>query len=968
MNDFLFQCVSKKTMNVAISQNEEFNNRLKKHLLDMNDIEIEYRDNAPIFSLTPFVQVNIHQNCDSYYVVVIPDFQFNQFERFVPTLKGIFFDYNEETGYIVFYNSKNNEILLNEPLKNVLSLDKNILKIKKKDFSNFVLIMQSALQGKKKRLDISFKSSIEKKDVTYILESSYKNQSHTLGYFRNIDSYAKEIEKLTNIANKDALTGVYAKQIIKNRIKELLEAASLNDKYIIGIIDIDYFKNINDTYGHLFGDEILIAFTKNLSKAIGKAGMVGRIGGDEFLFVYPVKSTVEEDIKPICRKIKHIIRQITFQDKSQFTLTSTMGISCYPKDGLNYDDLFVTADKALYRGKLKGRDCYIIYNEANHSSIKKDNYLTFAGLPERKNSDSSLVSECLDGLLNTNDLEEEINNVIKKTVNHFRIDRITISDSNLNILFQYSRDNQLLDHGYELFNDESYRALFKTDNMLQITDIVQLRTNNPQVTEYYTNKHIKSLVQIILYNNGIISGYISFDMYLERRVWMPEELMYFNIISKIISGFFYKFQIERKLKDVSNDDALTCLLSPVHFKQLVLEKIKEDLTGALIAFDIVKFRLINEYKGYDFGSSILKEIAKKITSVSKSDYVCRLHDDVFVLYSKFINKDTMHKKFELVKHIVDSVGTHYNITIGLAQGAVIFNVNDGLDYQALIDRALEAKKFSKDNGIIRLIIYDDKVHEQTIINQTIEAKMENALKNKEFEVYLQPCYELKTNTISSFEALVRWNTNDGIMSPDHFIPLFEKNGFIVKMDFYVYEVVCQTLARWKNDGHPLRRISVNVSRCHINDKDFVIKLNALLNKYNIDKKYFGIEITESLFMENENDVISLVEILSKEGYQIYMDDFGVAYSTLNLLSRVHVDVIKLDRGFIRNDFRNNRETIVIRNIIQMARELGINVLSEGIETQKQALELKDLNCDYAQGFYYQKPMPISEIEKLYLKK
>ena len=195
MNDFLFQCVSKKTMNVAISQNEEFNNRLKKHLLDMNDIEIEYRDNAPIFSLTPFVQVNIHQNCDSYYVVVIPDFQVNQFGRFVPTLKGIFFDYNEETGYIVFYNSKNNEILLNEPLKNVLSLDKNILKIKKKDFSNFVLIMQSALQGKKKRLDISFKSSIEKKDVTYILESSYKNQSHTLGYFRNIDSYAKEIEK-----------------------------------------------------------------------------------------------------------------------------------------------------------------------------------------------------------------------------------------------------------------------------------------------------------------------------------------------------------------------------------------------------------------------------------------------------------------------------------------------------------------------------------------------------------------------------------------------------------------------------------------------------------------------------------------------------------------------------------------------------------------------------------------------------
>lgn len=968
MNDFLFQCVNKKTMNVAISQNEEFNNNVKAHLLDMTESDLVYKDMATIFSITPFVQVNIHQNIDSYYVIVIPDFQYNQFERFIPTLKGIFFDLDESSGDITFYNSKTNDVLLNEPIKNILDNEKNSLQIKKKDFSNFVLIMQSVLQGKKKRLDISFKSSIEKKDITYVLESSYKNCNHILGYFRNIDTYAKEIEKLTNIANKDSLTGIFSKQVIQNKVKETIEAASLNDKYIIGIIDIDYFKNINDTYGHLFGDEILISFTKSLSHVIGKSGMVGRIGGDEFLFIYPVKSTVEEDIKPLCRKIKRTIRQIVFPDKTEFILTSTMGLSCYPKDGLTYDELFVTADKALYRGKLKGRDCYIIYNEEKHGSLKKNDDVAFAGLPERKNSDSSFVSECLDGLLNTNDLEEEINNVIKKTVNHFRIDRMTISDPNLNILFQYSRDNRLLEHGYELFNDESYRALFKADNMLQITDIIQLRTNNPNVTEYYSNKHIKSLVQIILYNNGNISGYISFDMYLERRVWMPEELMYFNIISKIISGFFYKFQAERKLKDVTEVDELTSLLSPLHFKELVLDRIKKDSTGVLMAFDIVKFRLLNEFKGYDFGSSILKDIASKILSVSESDLICRLHDDVFLVYSKYVDEASIQKKFELVKHIVDSIGINNKITISLAQGAVIFNSLEEIDYQALIDRALEAKKFAKDNDIHRLVIYDNKVHEQSVINQKIESKMEDALKNNEFEVYLQPCYELKTNNISSFEALVRWNTSDGVLSPNDFIPLFEKNGFIVKMDFYVYDVVCQTLARWKNEGHPLKRISVNVSRCHINDKDFVTKLNALLKKYDIDKKYFGIEITESLFMENENDVISLVEVLSKEGYQIYMDDFGVAYSTLNLLSRVHVDVIKLDRGFIRNDFRSKRETIVIRNIIQMARELGINVLSEGIETQKQALELKDLNCDYAQGYYYQKPMPINEIEKLYFKK
>ena len=212
----------------------------------------------------------------------------------------------------------------------------------------------------------------------------------------------------------------------------------------------------------------------------------------------------------------------------------------------------------------------------------------------------------------------------------------------------------------------------------------------------------------------------------------------------------------------------------------------------------------------------------------------------------------------------------------------------------------------------------------------------------------------------------RWEFNGELLSPGVFIPLFEKNGFVKEVDFYVYETVCWYLKHYMDLGYGVPPISVNVSRRHLEDHNFIERLNKLLSKYTLPRKLIGLELTESLFVENEKLMISFINKLSNEGYRIYMDDFGVAYSTLNLLSRLHIDVIKLDKAFIDNNMFNEKERIIIANIIRMAKELGIRVLSEGIETQLQVKELTKLKCDYAQGYWFAKPLPIEKVFDKYI--
>ena len=245
--------------------------------------------------------------------------------------------------------------------------------------------------------------------------------------------------------------------------------------------------------------------------------------------------------------------------------------------------------------------------------------------------------------------------------------------------------------------------------------------------------------------------------------------------------------------------------------------------------------------------------------------------------------------------------------------------------------------------------------------------MENAFRNHEFVVYMQPKVNLRTNQIDGAEALIRWKKMDGrIIFPNDFIPVFEKNKSITLLDFYVYDEVCKYIRQRMDMGKKVVRISVNVSRVHLMSIDELVNyIKSLLTKYKIPPQYLEFELTETVFSDKMDDTIILMKKLREElGVMVSMDDFGSGYSSLNVLTKLPLDVLKLDKDFLK-DFENDPdEKIIIPSVIDMAKKLNLSVVCEGVETKEQVAFLQDVGCDYAQGYFYSKPIPVEQFNEL----
>ena len=288
-------------------------------------------------------------------------------------------------------------------------------------------------------------------------------------------------------------------------------------------------------------------------------------------------------------------------------------------------------------------------------------------------------------------------------------------------------------------------------------------------------------------------------------------------------------------------------------------------------------------------------------------------------------------------------------------------VDNSLPVNKMCDNANLAKR--KVKGIVgnRYAFYDESLSLAILADKEIEAEMRYALENYQFEMYLQPKIDMKTMLPYGSEALIRWNhPKKGLISPSKFIPLFERNGFVVEVDKFMWEQACIAIHSWIQQGYNPLPISVNISRIHFKYKNLVENIENLVEKYNIPKKYLELELTESAFLDNEGEVNSTIVKLQELGYTIAMDDFGVGYSSLNMLRKLPVNILKLDRGFINEATCSERGFIVLNHVTHMAKDLKAMVVCEGIETVAQVETLKAAGCDIAQGFYYAKPMPLNE--------
>ncbi|MBQ7776802.1 MAG: bifunctional diguanylate cyclase/phosphodiesterase [Lachnospiraceae bacterium] len=419
--------------------------------------------------------------------------------------------------------------------------------------------------------------------------------------------------------------------------------------------------------------------------------------------------------------------------------------------------------------------------------------------------------------------------------------------------------------------------------------------------------------------------------------------------------------VTSNLTHMSDFDKLTGLLHRKAFTKAVEARMNKDESGvqageyAMVYFDVIRFKAINDIFGMAEGDRLLKYIAMSLTAAVKAgDVICRMDADRFVLFTHHSGKE-----LEIfVERILDAV-SKYNLPFEVACNVGIYVTNEEkLSVGSMIDRAVLAQSTIKGSYTSKYKYYTESLRNDMLSEQEIYGMMTTALAEKHFVVYYQPQYNHSTGMLVGAEALVRWNHPErGLISPGLFIPIFEKNGFITKLDLYVFEEVCRFIRVCMDKDLPIVPISSNFSRHDIFQPDFVKKLEEIREKHGVPAKYLRVEITESAIMGGSQHANEIVRRLHECGYVVEMDDFGSGYSSLNVLKDIDLDIIKLDMLFLSEETENNKGGTILSSIVRMAKWLGMPVIAEGVEHIEQADFLRSIGCDYIQGYLYSRPLP-----------
>lgn len=415
-------------------------------------------------------------------------------------------------------------------------------------------------------------------------------------------------------------------------------------------------------------------------------------------------------------------------------------------------------------------------------------------------------------------------------------------------------------------------------------------------------------------------------------------------------------------------DKLTGLYDGVTFCRMVKNAVAEDNEKkyALILFDIEKFKIVNELYGFDFADEVLEFIAFNMRNIFKETgaVICHFMSDFFGIFTEYDSEEDL---IEMVKQISSKTSLYKNVPVSLSFG--IHKIRDrSLSPRLICDYANMAKKTVKGNRIVNYAFYTEKIKNRILEDKYIENEMEYALKNGQFSMYLQPKYNISTSEIIGAEALVRWvHPKKGLIMPDKFIPLFEKNGFIVNLDKYIWEQACIEIRKWIDSGQTPVPISVNVSRINVGNPKLIEILDSLVEKYKIDKKYLELEITETVYYDDQNHLIETLNQLKKADYTLLMDDFGSGFSSLNMLKNTPFDILKIDRNFLNETMVTDKGKKIILHTISLSNDIGINTVAEGVETKEQAEYLLECGCNVAQGYYYSKPVELNVFDEMFHK-
>jgi diguanylate cyclase (GGDEF)-like protein/PAS domain S-box-containing protein len=430
---------------------------------------------------------------------------------------------------------------------------------------------------------------------------------------------------------------------------------------------------------------------------------------------------------------------------------------------------------------------------------------------------------------------------------------------------------------------------------------------------------------------------------------------------------------EEKINHLAYYDSVTGFIN----RNLFEYKLKVDIdinkeeehkfNTVLICIDVDNFKAINDSKSHAFGDLVLKKVGEVITAlIPKGTTIARLGGDEFViLFSKIYDLEDINKVIKNIRkgfHNPLNVDGH-DITLSVSMGVAMYP-NDANDEKDLIKNADTALYFSKKKSKNNYEFYSVDMNSSIVENVNLENDLRNAVRNKEFVVFYQPQYSIKTGDIIGMEALVRWvHPQKGIVSPLTFIYALEEIGLIIPVGEFVMNEACRLNKELQDKGYKCTPISVNLSARQFNQKGLVNKIEKILKNTGLEPKWLILEITESIAMQDIDYTIKILHQLRSMGIKVALDDFGTGYSSLNYLKDLPIDIIKIDKTFMDGIATCTKVEAIAKAIIKLAHILNFDIVAEGVENEKQLEFLKIENCDKVQGYIYSKPIPTGEVEK-----
>lgn len=455
-------------------------------------------------------------------------------------------------------------------------------------------------------------------------------------------------------------------------------------------------------------------------------------------------------------------------------------------------------------------------------------------------------------------------------------------------------------------------------------------------------------------------------------------IIYILIAKKILQlekAFSEIKKSNRKLDILAYYDTLSNLPNSAFFKlkvnELIDEKNEEKSRFAIAYIDIDDFKNINNTLGHTLGDKLIKYIASILKyQIKGNDFVARFGGDEFtVLLTDIDDNNKICSKIEKLLNILRQPWTLGNreFYISYSIGIAVYNEH-GKDSNELLKNASTAMFEVKNKGKNGYAFYNNNMEIEISKKVNLINEMKHAIENNEFMLYYQPIVDLKDNRLLGFEALIRWyHPNKGFIPPMNFIPLSEEIGYIDQISKWVLESAFRQIKEWKENGIDGLLISINISGKLLINDDIVNYISELLSLYKVDGKSIKLELTETAIMTNLEEAIKVLEKLRSMGLQSSLDDFGTGYSSLTYLKKLPINMVKLDKEFINNIFLNNQDRIVVESVIKLIKDLKLEIVAEGIETEEQLNFLKKSKCDFGQGYYFSKPVPKEECEYIITK-